>query len=291
MKRILLLSLLLLFFSEGFSQARKRKPTQFNSGNRANPFLHQQWWIGLKGGVNVSDIHVKKTYSVLAPTNYDPAISHKVYETFKPVGTQLGLEATYYYHGFSASVQPTYQNTKFSYSNSYTWVDVESPSNRLDLTYNQEQQVAYLVVPLIFKYEFTFARFTPFVQVGSYLSFLLNANKDVSIKGTDYASGGVNEFSSPTVSIGATDLFAKQHYGYIAGAGLYYNIGNIRLSMDVQYKFGRSIINSDENRYQNDRLSGIGDSMDDMTINNISVSLGTLFPLRFLSSGFKSFDK
>jgi hypothetical protein len=54
---------------------------------------------------------------------------------------------------------------------------------------------------------------------------------------------------------------------------------------------GMSNISSTDNRYGSDRLSGVGDAMDDLTLDNISVSLGCLFPLRFLSSGFKSLDK
>ena len=239
----------------------------------------------------MTQIKVEKSYTILEATNYQSSLSNKKYEKFKPLGTQIGLEATYFFNGFSASLQPLYQNIKFSYSNSYSWMDPES-SNSLELSYKQEHQVAYLMVPLIFKYEFAVNdKFTPYIQLGAYLGFLLNANKSVEISGTDLASGGVNYIEFEPVLVGATDLFAKKHYGFIGGAGLYYNIGNIRLNLDVQYKMGQSILNSAENRYQNDRLSGIGDAMDDITADNIAVSIGTLFPLRFLSSGFKSYDK
>ena len=69
-----------------------------------------------------------------------------------------------------------------------------------------------------------------------------------------------------------------------------YNLGNIRINLDIMYRYGMSNITSTENRYSNDRLAGVGDAMDDLTMDNISISLGALFPLRFLSSGFKSSD-
>jgi hypothetical protein len=56
------------------------------------------------------------------------------------------------------------------------------------------------------------------------------------------------------------------------------------------YKYGMSNISSTENRYESDRLAGVGDALDDITLDNLSVSLGVLFPLRFLSNSFKSLD-
>ena len=44
-------------------------------------------------------------------------------------------------------------------------------------------------------------------------------------------------------------------------------------------------------RERNDSLSGIGDIMDDMTLDNISLTIGCLFPMRFLANGFKSSDR
>jgi hypothetical protein len=287
----LLLSVICVFILLDASSQGKRKGGQYNIGGRENPFLQQQWWIGLKGGVNASVMNVDKSYSVIVPSNYSSDLTKKVYDKWKPLGMQIGLEATYFYRGFSASIQPTYTTTRFSYHNSYSWIDPETPANRLDLKYEQDQQSSYLYLPLLFKYEFHLQAITPYIQAGAYTAFLLDATKSVDISGTDYASGGTNDFRYETVSVGAKDLFATNHYGFIAGGGLYYNIGNIRLNLDVQYRIGQSLITNGKNRYQNDRLSGIGDAMDDLSIRSIAVSFGTLFPLRFLSSGFKSYDK
>jgi hypothetical protein len=288
MKKYLLTLLCLVLILSSHGQGKKRRSSNFG---KENPFLQQQWYIGLLGGVNMTRINVDKSYSIISPTNYETQLSNKRYKKNKPLGTQIGLEAAYYFRGFSVSVQPTYQNIKFSYSNAYTWLDTESTTNKLELTSEQEHQVAFLLLPLLFKYEYTINQFTPYVQLGAFSGFLLNASKNVEMSGVDYGSGGTNVIAFDPVSVGATDLFAKNHYGFIAGAGLYYNIGNIRLNLDVQYKLGQSVINSAKNRYQNDRLSGIGDAMDDITANQIAISVGTLFPLRFLSSGFKSYVK
>jgi hypothetical protein len=33
------------------SEAQVRKNSRYNLGNKENPFLQQQWWIGLKGRI------------------------------------------------------------------------------------------------------------------------------------------------------------------------------------------------------------------------------------------------
>jgi hypothetical protein len=58
--------------------------------------------------------------------------------------------------------------------------------------------------------------------------------------------------------------------------------------MDVTYRHGMSLANSVTNRYSDHRLTGAGDVMDDIKLNNIAVSIGALFPMRYLASGFKS---
>ncbi len=290
MRKYLLVLLCSILFVTATAQP-KRKAANFNFSGRENPFLRQQWWIGLKGGVNVSSVKVDQSYSIIAPTNYSADVSKKKYEKWKPMGTQIGLEATYAFRGFSASIQPTYGTTRFRYENNYSWTDAEIPENHLDLRYEHDQQISHLYLPLIFKYEFHLTAFSPYIQVGAYSAFLLGATKSVEVSGTDYASGGTNEFQYEQVTVGAKDLFAPNHWGIVAGGGVYYNIGNIRLNLDVQYRIAQSQMNSGENRYKNDRLSGIGDAMDDINVNAIAVSFGTLFPLRFLSSGFKSYDK
>ena len=295
MKRTLLLSLLLtIVVTTGFGQTRKRKPGAYNhSANKNTAFLHKQWWIGLKAGANVANATVDKSYAILSPVDYTPDGVIKKYDKFKLWGKQIGIEATFYFKGFSISVQPTYQQTRFQYSNQYEWTDnpdeATSPYHVI-LKYQQEQNLEHLIVPVILKYEIVGMKLSPYIQAGGFAGYLLDANKTVTTTGVDFASGGKSKFTNEPVIVGARDLFAKVHYGALAGAGVNYTVGNIRLNFDVQYRMALTNITSSENRYANDRLSGIGDAMDDLTMQNISVSLGALFPLRFLSSGFKSLD-
>lgn len=291
MKRLLLIVLCLtLLGTVSFAQGKKRKPPKnFNSKNKQNEqFLEKQFWMGLKAGTNLTKVNITKAYSVISPVNNES--TKKEYENFNKPGFQAALELTFYFKGISASLQPTYRASTFAYTNHYEWVDSTVPTNSLTLDYYQEQKLEYFEVPLVVKYDLLTGNIRPYIQLGGYGAFLINANKTVEVSGLDLASGGENSFTNEPVIVGAKDLFAKSNWGLIGGAGVNYSVGNVLINFDVMYRYGMSNITSTENRFSNDRLAGVGDALDDMTMDNISISLGALFPLRFLSSGFKSSD-
>ena len=247
-------------------------------------------WLGIKGGINLAQAAVSQSYTVLVPPP-TAIVDGKDYKSFRNLGMQAALEVTFYTKGFSISVQPTYRNSSFEYSNRYEWMDGNNANNRLVLNYKQRQVMDHFVLPLLVKYDVAGNKLRPFVQAGVFYSILINANKRIEVSGTDYASGGVNEFSDEPVLVGANDLFADNHWGIIAGAGVHYNLGNVRLTLEGNYSKGLSLANSTENRYKNDRIAGVGDAMDDIKLNHISFSFGCLFPMRFLPSGFKTSDR
>lgn len=292
MKRTLLLLTLVLMCATLQAQRRKAPPGfKRKAKEQQSSFLDKQWWVGLKIGPNLTKATPDVRYSILTPTNYAQALTDKQYDGFKKLGSQATLEITFNYKGFGFSFQPTYRLSRFTYTNEFMWDNPVNADEKLQLTYQHEQKIDYADLPLIVKYEFTGNSLRPYVQGGIYYSMLVNATKTVDVSGIDYASGGTNEFSSEPVIVGAKDLFYKGYWGLIAGAGVNYNLGNVRLVLDASYRIGMSNITNTENRFGNDRLSGIGDTLDDMKINNIMVSVGCLFPLRFLSTNFKSTER
>jgi len=291
MKRFYLLLFCLIVCLGSFAQGKKKSKTYNKKANENSQFLEKQWWLGFKAGTNISKAVVLTAYSVMTPTDPTDKVSKK-YENYQQFGSQAALEFTFSYQSLSISIQPTYRNARFVYSNKYEWIDTQSSNaDYLLLNYRQEQKIEHAVVPLVVKYEVAGNKLKPYVQLGGYAAFLLNAQKTLTISGIDKASGGTNNFKDPAITVGAKDLFAKNNWGLIAGAGLNYHLGNVRFNFDVMYLYGMSNISSTKNRYKNDRLSGVGDALDDTKLNNLSMSLGCLFPLRFLGTGFKSFDK
>jgi hypothetical protein len=291
MKKIYFVLAITIIASSVYGQVKKRKLPKFNVAKQSNVFLKKQWWLGFKAGANLSSVDVDKVYSAIIPTNYSSDANEKTYESYKQPGAQATLEVTFYFSGLSLSLQPTYRNNRFIYETSYAWLDGENPNYRLNLNYKQEQRIDYLDIPLLAKYEFTKNKLGPYIQFGFYGSLLMNATKSVEVSGTDYASGGTNEFKNEKIMVGAYDLFAKKHWGFLGGIGTYYNLGNVRLNADILWKGGMSNITSTQNRFRNDRLAGVGDVMDDLKLNNVSFTVGCLFPLRFLGKGFQSIEK
>jgi hypothetical protein len=289
MKHFYLLIICLLVSSAIHAQPRRKTPASYNAGNAQDAkFLEKQWWLGFKAGINLSGADVITAYSALSPVNYTP--SGKSYDNYSEPGVVAGLEVSFYYKGFSVSFQPAYRNAIFSYSNQYLWEDSGIPENRLELTYDQRQQLDYADFPLLFRYDITSTRLRPYVQVGAAYTVLIDAAKSVTVSGIDYASGGQNEFTNEPIIVGAKQLFAQYQWALTGGAGVNYHVGNIRVNLDLQYRKGMSLANSTENRYGNAQLAGVGDAMDDIKINSFMITLGTLFPLRFLTKGYSSIN-
>lgn len=298
MKGLLLVALMSVSLVAAYAQpnaGRKKKNrtsyiTKDRMQKKESTFLEKQWWLGLKGGTNLSRAVVTTHFSGVAPTNYPMELSIKEYEDFKSFGSQVTLEGTFYFRQLSLSLQPTYSRSQFAYTNHYSWWEPETPLRALELHYRQTQKTEHLVIPILVRYDLTTTRLRPFIQAGAFAALLINAGKEVTISGTDYASGGEHEFSGDPIIVGASDLFAPAYYGLVGGVGAHYHQGNIRLSLDVSYRYGMTNIVSPSHRYGNDRLAGVGDAMDDMTLDNIVISVGCVFPLRFLGNGYKAVD-
>jgi outer membrane protein W len=276
-----------VFVISASAQASKKKISSFGPKGQGGTFLEKQWWLGFRGGLNLTSAVQEKSYAVLSPTNYPQSSTRKKYDNMSTVGSQAVVEFTFSYRSFSFSLQPTYRQAAFQYSTESTWT--ENGTTMLTLEYQQKQKLDLVELPFLVKFDFFLeAKVRPFIQAGAYYTWLVNANKSLVVSGVDYASGGTNRFSDPPIIVGATDLFARRQWGLMGGLGVNYNAGNVRLTMDVTYRHGMSLANSVTNRYGDQRLTGAGDVMDDIKLNSIAVSIGALFPMRYLASGFKS---
>ena len=287
------LFILVLLLSSTLLAQEKRSVIPFNTTRKkanANQFIEQQWWLGFKAGINWAKASPIKRYTILTPTNYDASLVDKKYDSFKEIGFQTTIEITYYYHGFYFSVQPSYINSIFTYSNQLKWINSANTNQSLTQNYSQSQKVEYADFPFYVKYDITGRNLRPFVQLGMFCSVLLNAQKSVTVSSTDIASGGTNQIDSQPLITGAKDLFGN-YWGFTGGAGATYQMGNVRLTLEANYRQSLANIVNAKNRFGNDRLSGIGDAQDDLNLKNIVVSAGVLFPMRYLSTSFKSNDR
>ncbi len=257
---------------------RRRTPTS----RRNAEFLEKQWWIGVRGGLSYSKVKPGDRYSVFSSTEGQTNSLDKKYSGFKGAGAFAGLEVTFTYKTISLSFQPNYRRQRFSYSNRYEWKDTSGVVT-FDLNYKQDHQLDYIELPLLIKYDILKNEIKPYVQAGFYYGILSTANKKVEISGTDKASGGTN-FNQPDILVGAKDLFIKSSIGFMAGVGVSYDVGNIKVLLDVNYRLGTNNITNRKNRYTNNTLSGAGDALDDLKLRNISINLGCLLPMRYVNA-------
>jgi len=286
MRNFLLILLLTAVVSNSYAQAKRKSP----NAQKKNTFLEKQFWLGFKGGINLSQPDPIKRYSVMSATNYSSSNLDKTYNSFKDVGSQATMEITFQFRNLSISTQPTYSHYVISYYSQFEWTNTLDPAQSLTQKYSQSQGLDYVTLPLIAKYDLVGNTLKGYVHAGIYYSFLTNALKTVTVSGVDLASGSVNNLSSQPLIVGTKDLFTN-YWGLMGGIGGSYQMGNVKLVLETSYMHGMSNITNVKNRFSNDQLAGIGDAQDDLKLNNIVISAGVLFPLRFLSSNFKSFDQ
>ncbi|MFN6944589.1 MAG: outer membrane beta-barrel protein [Cytophagaceae bacterium] len=283
-----LIILLLLNVKPLQAQSPRKQYERKNATGKT--FLDKQFWIGIRGGMNLTAANPTERHSVFSSMNGNNEQYNKEYKQFHQPGALIGLDFTFNYKAFSISFQPNYRRQRFMYTNSYTWSDPEE-DQFLELQYKQEHQLDYLELPLFVKYDILQNAIRPFVQAGFYYATLNTANKSVYISGTDNASGGT-PFENQPIIIGAGDLFINSSLGFAGGVGVSWDLGNVRLVFDATYRHGTNNITNRANRFTNNQLAGSGDALDDMKLRNITFALGIALPTRFLStSAYKSTEK
>lgn len=278
-RHFIFIAFVLLLHFNSFAQRRSYKAPQ---KDYLGSFDDSQWWIGLHGGVNLSKALPLKSYAIIEPIT-GAFLAEKQYEGFRRLGVQAGARVDFNFHtNFSASFQPTYTNFDLGYRVQYQWQGQEN--NFLDLKYNHRLQLNYLEMPLLFRIDFLRQQFKPYAQVGIGYGLLLKADKYAEIESFDRASGASNPIQNDSPIIGAKNLFIKSQFMWYLGGGISYDVGNVRLGAELNYKQGLNNITNKQNRYTDQRMIGMLDALDDMTLQNISIEFYCVFPMKFLQT-------
>lgn len=270
--------------SSVFAQNKQKKPpVKTRTGNTDT----NQWWIGVRGGVNFSNVDSQKSYTVFSYTqSASDGDNEKKYNSFTLPGLQFGFSVSYeFLTGLSANLLPLYSSYRFSYDNSFRWYHSEDQEIRVETRYNVETRLQYIELPLTFKYELSRGSFKPYIQAGGYYSFLTDAIKKVNTTGIDQASGSDSEINVTELSVGIDDRIKKSNYGIIGGAGFTYNVGNARLGLEVNYHYGLQNLDNGSMKYVDSQLvTGAYDVPDDYTLNNLEITMQVIIPLKFITS-------
>lgn len=256
-----------------------------------DPFRNTQAFVGLWAGSNFSSVHVLEHYSefVSLEINENVLQDEKEYSALVDnPAFQMGLSMAFSFNkSLTVAFNPGFRQLSYSYRSEFVWNDPENPLNYLENKYTHQQDLFYLSLPLLVRYSPLHKKFSPYLQAGAFYDRMLNAKKSVRTDGLDLASGGQITFSNVAQSSDISPLFVKTHVGITAGAGFTYNLGTVMLFMDGQYRYGLHNVSSAARRYSASRdLPGFGNVMDDLTLQNIEISLGCYFPLKFLTKDF-----
>jgi hypothetical protein len=255
-----------------------------------DPFLSTQWYLGFFAGGNLSSGKPTTSYYGYAPVNYSQTDSEKTYGGFSKLGGQGGLVFMFYTNGITIGFKPGIHSYTIEHATSTSWTDSADPDNSLQVSYNHESHFNYVEFPLSVQYDLVRGRIRPYVGIGGYYSILLDATRTIERSGTDSASGSAGSFTNQPKTIGVKDLYISSSLGLMGFIGASYDPGNIRITLDLGYKYGLNNITNTENRYLNNELTAIGEAADDIQLHNLYLSLGFVFPLKFISKNYNSFN-
>jgi len=281
MRLIILILSILLSGSLSAQKAKKKLPEK-------ESFLNTQWFLGFYGGINLTKAAPSSAFYGYAPINYELNDVNKTYDDYSIIGGQYGLIIMYYFHGFTIGLKPGFNIYGFQHSTNANWTDSNNSNNTLQVRYNHTTKLSYLEFPMTVQYDLTKSKLRPYIGGGAYYGMLFTTSRTIDRSGTDTASGSEGDFNSQSTTIGVDELFIKSAIGLVGFIGASYDPGNVRITLDVGYKYGMSIITNTKNRYLKNELAAIGDATDDLELQHIYVSLGVAFPLKFITKNYTS---
>jgi hypothetical protein len=278
---VLLICVCLLLNSIAEAQTFKKKPK-----NVGEDFLKTQWWLGIRGGANFTNVTPINRFSGFNPINYDEEALEKTYKSFENPGFHVGMDVTFYHAGFSISTFPSFFINNLAYESERVWVG-DSEFDRYETNYAVDQSITYIDIPVAVKYDILQNKVRPFVMAGAFYSFRFAANKEVNIRETDYASGSPQSYDRATINLNNPEEF-KNNWGVLGGVGVSFDFWNIRTIIDFQYRHSfNSVVNASE-RFKETEFSAFGELQDDYSLQNYSGSISFVFPLRYIDSQFKA---
>ncbi len=283
MKKLAIFAISVLFILNA-GIAQKRKPPKRPGSN--SDFLKTQWWLGIRSGINYTNATPIERFPGFNAINYDEERLNKTYNDFELPAFHVGLDITFYHAGFSITTMPTFFKHNISYSSGTAWVG-DADTERFETAYESQQSVTFIDVPVAVKYDILDGKIRPFAMAGAFYSFAFDANKEVAITETDYASGAPIAYDRTSINLNNRNEFVN-NWGVLGGIGASFDFWNIRTIIDFQYRHSfNSVVNPAE-RFQESVFSSFGEIQDDYSLSNYSGSISFVFPLRYIDSQFKA---
>lgn len=258
---------------------------QYNGKNPLESFLNTQFWLGLRFGTSYTQVKAEDRFTGFSPINYSADNLEKTYDNFSMPGMHAGLEMNLYHRGFSISFQPTFKRSNYGYQNTLEWSGA-NPNSQFESNYTIKQRLDLIELPLMLKYDvIRRGEIRPFVMIGGSYSIIASAQKDVTIRQVDFSSGQALSTNVGTTTLGDKDSF-QNFTAYAIGGGVNLDYWNIRSVVEVSYR--RSLSPLTRTNVQQNELASLGETNDKLFLRDINISVGFVFPFRFIDSQFQS---
>lgn len=239
-------------------------------------FSFDKFSIGIKGGINFSLIipyHRSSVFTGQPAENLD-----KNYNFFlENLGTHMGFIIMYDINRFlKLSLQPSSNDYVYKYRNTYNW----QGNTNLQYQSDFDHKVRFFEVPLILGLYMTYQTWQPYFQGGVYYGRVLDATTEVSVVETSTNLSGSNSSLDYLTAYNSADLYGKNQFGVLAGAGIAYLAGNTRIGLEANYRLLISNLNTTETQYMNNQVvSGNYDVPDKFKFSNLAITLNVIVPL------------
>jgi len=243
--------------------------------------------VGLKGGVNQTQTVVVASHSVVNHLGnvFSEEAGTKIYQPLMEnprswhAGVSVNLEANQF---LGLSFEPAFASWQFAWQTSHTWRSLELVEQQVNLQYRHTNALHFIELPLAARFSLPLGPVIPYVQGGGFFNIMLAGNRNIETTRVEQVNGTARSFSDGGVNYGADDFFNKNFYGVFGGAGLAFDMGYVRMALDVSYRHGLSKVTNGGNRYADAKVADLAfDVMDDLQLRNVQVSLVCHFPVNF----------
>lgn len=235
--------------------------------------------VGFRGGVNFSQPFVMGRNEVLQVD--DPA---DVFEKdYLPFFTNAGYHyafvfLTYLNESLSLSVEPAMTTYNYKYRLSTSWTNGTDPADYIEYETKHRNNISYLELPIVLRYEFGGSKIHPFVSLGLTYGYRINASKKMEYTVTRHTGVLSIPYENYTLSSNSAKSYIHSRFEIAPGIGFFYPLGPVKLFLSADFSFPLNNIVDESQRYANSTVTnGMYDVQDDIRLGALNLTLGFIF--------------
>lgn len=281
--------ILILFFLNKLTFAQfiigTNKTSKHTVAGDGTNFSKSQFWLGIKGGVNLSWATVGSKYQIFQPLPSATTFNYeKDYDGIQFPGFQSGMQIIYNFRSFFSIVfEPSYSIQRFAYQNNFSWNSTE-PKSEINLSQKIVYATQYLDFPIYLRIDLFKNNARPYLMGGIQYSYMTHASRKSEFTSSENLTGAQNIIENLIPEMSTTNLFIRSNFWYVFGGGISYDIQNIRIGISTLYRASLNNITSEANRFESQKINATGDVLDNINLRNIEISLYCVFPMKFITS-------